>query len=72
MLASSSAPHTALKSAGLILIAIVAYWPSASSLWGYWTDANFGGSHGLLIAPLAVIGVLAAAVKPAGAMRDPT
>ncbi len=53
MLASSPAPHTALKSAGLILIALVAYWPSASALWGYWSDANYGGTHGLLVAPLA-------------------
>ncbi|HEY0342887.1 MAG TPA: archaeosortase/exosortase family protein, partial [Steroidobacteraceae bacterium] len=54
MSASSPAPHTALKSAGLILIAIVAYWPSASALWDYWTDANYGGTHGLLIAPLSM------------------
>jgi hypothetical protein len=35
-------------------------------------ELGLAAAFGLLIAPLAVIGVLAAAVKPAGAMRDPT
>jgi EpsI family protein len=41
-------------SGGLILIAIIAYWPSVGALWGYWTDSNFGGTHGLLVAPLSL------------------
>jgi EpsI family protein len=54
MKVSSPAPRIALMSAGLILIAIVAYWPSVGALWGYWTDSNYGGTHGLLVAPLAL------------------
>lgn len=54
MQASVAAHRNALLSAGLILVAIVAYWPSASALWRYWTDSNYGGSHGLLVAALSI------------------
>jgi len=38
-----------LVSAGVLLVALVAYWPATSALVDYWLDPNSGGSHGLLI-----------------------
>jgi EpsI family protein len=38
-----------LLCAGLLTIAAVAYWPSVSALWDYWTDDNHRGAHGLLV-----------------------
>jgi len=50
----SRASQIALLSAGLIVVAVAAYWPSAAALWGYWTNPNFGGTHGLFVAPLSL------------------
>src|SRR5689334_3685819 len=41
-----------LLSTGLVLVAILVYWPSTAALWDYWINDNHGGMHGLLIAPL--------------------
>jgi EpsI family protein len=38
----------------LIVVALVAYWPSTSGLWHYWTDDLVFGGHGLLVAGLAL------------------
>ncbi len=51
--AQAPALRNAVLSGCLILIALLAYWPSARALWGYWTDPNYGGSHGLLVAALS-------------------
>jgi EpsI family protein len=40
-------------SAGLIGAAVLVYWPSTAALWNFWIDDNFGGTHGLIVAPLA-------------------
>jgi len=40
--------------AGLIALALIAYWPTCSALWHYWTDDVSFGGHGLLIAALAL------------------
>jgi EpsI family protein len=45
--------RNALLSAALVLIAILAYWPTSAALWGWWTNDNHGGAHGLAVAPLA-------------------
>jgi EpsI family protein len=42
-----------LLSVGLIVIALLVYWPSSAALWHYWTNDNLGGAHGLIILPLA-------------------
>jgi EpsI family protein len=51
---SASSLRNALLSAGLVAIALMAYWPSTAALWGFWTNDNRSGTHGLLVAPLAV------------------
>jgi exosortase len=48
------AARNALVSAALVLIAILVYWPSVAALWGWWTNDNHGGAHGLIVAPLAI------------------
>jgi EpsI family protein len=53
MHASAHALRNAFLSAGLILAVALVYWPSSNALWGYWTDPNYGGSHGLLVVALA-------------------
>jgi EpsI family protein len=45
--------RNALLSAALVFIAILVYWPSSAALWGWWTNDNHGGAHGLIVAPLA-------------------
>ena len=49
----ASTLRNTLLSVGLILIALVVYWPSSAALWHYWTNDNLGGTHGLIILPLA-------------------
>ena len=49
-----SARSTDLGILGLIAVALVAYWPSTSGLWHYWTDDLFFGGHGLLVAGLSL------------------
>jgi exosortase len=44
---------TDLRIAGLIALAVAAYWPSSRALWDYWTDWLFGG-HGIFVAALAL------------------
>jgi len=39
---------------GLIVVAVVAYWPSSVGLWHYWTDDPGFGGYGLLVAGLAL------------------
>jgi exosortase len=39
-------------SAGLLLVALVVYWPATGALVEYWLDPESGGSHGLLVAVL--------------------
>src|ERR1700756_3574277 len=39
--------------AGLIVIAILVYWPSTWALRDFWTDANHSGAHGPLVAALS-------------------
>jgi EpsI family protein len=43
-----------LRIAGLIAIAICAYWPTSSALWHYWTDDLGYGGAGLLVAALSI------------------
>lgn len=49
-----SARSTDLGILGLIAVTLVAYWPSTSGLWQYWTDDLAFGGHGLLVAALAL------------------
>jgi EpsI family protein len=51
---SVSALAIDLRIAGLIAIAIAAYWPTSSALWHYWTDDLGYGGAGLLVAALAI------------------
>jgi EpsI family protein len=39
---------------GVIAVTLIAYLPSTSGLWQYWTDDLFFGGHGLLVAALAL------------------
>ena len=39
---------------GLISVALVAYWPTTTALWRYWTEEPSLGGHGLLVIALAV------------------
>ena len=55
---SMQIPAPALRNmllcAGLIAVAGIAYWPSVANLWGFWTNSNYGGSHGLLVGALSL------------------
>jgi EpsI family protein len=46
-------PGNTTLSVGLIILALVAYWPSTAALWDFWTDANHGGMHGPLVAAIS-------------------
>jgi exosortase len=42
-----------LRVAGLLLVAVLAYWPTSSALWHFWVDHPYWGAHGILVAALA-------------------
>jgi exosortase len=50
---SEFAPRNALLCAGLVALVVLAYWPGARALWGFWSNDNTAGAHGFLVAPLA-------------------
>ena len=50
MKASASALPNAPLCAALIALVAVVYWPTSRALWGYWTDPDGAGNHGLLVA----------------------
>lgn len=43
-----------MRVAALITLAIVAYWPTCTGLWHYWSDDIGYGGHGLLVAGLVL------------------
>jgi exosortase len=55
MKASDPASCNAQFSAALLLViaVILAYWPSAQALWGFWIDPDSAGTHGVLVGALA-------------------
>ncbi|HVW69862.1 MAG TPA: EpsI family protein [Steroidobacteraceae bacterium] len=50
---SGDAPKKIWVGAGLLLLALLACWPSTRALWDYWVDPHSGAEHGLLVAALS-------------------
>jgi len=50
----ASMHRVGLLAGALIVIVVVAYWPSAAALWRYWIDVPSLGGHGPLVTALAV------------------
>lgn len=68
---SAMLPRHALMAAGLLVAALLVYWPSSIGLWAYWLQAGGATQYGLVVAALSVWlllrsrGALAAApIKP--------
>lgn len=52
--ARPSVRGVAWPTAGLLAVAVAAYWPSAAALWGYWSDQPYEGGHGPIVVGLAI------------------
>ena len=60
-----------LRVAGLLLVTVLAYWPTSSALWHFWVDHPYWGAHGILVAALAIWLVYRARPRLAAAPVQP-